>query len=226
MKYPPVYCALLFFCLFAACKKDAKTNIIPIKVNHPALLTDSVSFSIAGKTYALNTVTGSAIGDGQANVKVDSSIYYAHISSDKDSVFFWRSYKIENDTSTAQVSFFKKYSKTDLSAGILNIPVSVTDLFLPGNYPFAVDYTRENAHNGVAIAVNGIGQSYSTKDVLTPVGIKQASENGSALTITSLTKMPNGLYLVEAKFNAILFDSNENPIKLEDGYLRLNLNLN
>jgi hypothetical protein len=56
-----------------------------------------------------------------------------------------------------------------------------------------------------------------------PATITQASENGSIFQIMTFKKLSNGNYLLEAKFNATLFDRNEKPVKIDNGYGRITI---
>jgi hypothetical protein len=227
MKNLTLFFPLFILCLIAGCKKDDKISPAVVKTETAAIPTDSSSFIINGSTYTQSTQGMVLVGNAGANMKIDTVIdknrYYS--SGDKDSVFFYRSYALSNEAATSSVvfSFFKKYNINEMVSEFT--PANKLDLFGLGEHPYAVDFLRENAHNGVAIAVNGVGQTYINSPLEIPTTITPGSENNSSFEITTFKKLDDGEYLLEATFNAILFDKNENPVKLENGYVRMVLNL-
>jgi hypothetical protein len=98
-------------------------------------------------------------------------------------------------------------------------------LFQPGNYKYGTDFTRENATNGVALAVNNSWKTYSDQTLGIPVPISSASENNAHFQILSLKKLAEDnletQYVVEAKFDATLFDNNGTTKQLSNGYIRM-----
>lgn len=231
MKNLITYCfALILF--LAACKKDVKTA--PITVTKPTseavFPPDSVSYTIDGKNHVLNNAGGVTTGNTDANRKVDSVIDGTHfyISGNKDSVFFYRTFDFTNagGSPNFNIAFFKKFAAKDmLSAGIL-YPADQTSIFEPGNYQYGTDYTRENATNGVALTVNGIGQTYSNLTLGFPTTITAASESGAHFQVLSFKKLSDDTftaqYLIEAKFDASLFaDDGITKQQLTNGYIRM-----
>jgi hypothetical protein len=73
----------------------------------------------------------------------------------------------------------------------------------------------------VALAVNGAGQTYSNAILGTPSAIAPASENGAGFEILNFKQIENDQYLLEAKFNAVIFDDNGSAKQLTNGYVRI-----
>ncbi|MDB5150307.1 MAG: hypothetical protein JWQ57_4327 [Mucilaginibacter sp.] len=215
--------------LFAACKKDAKTiTETPEKPDPLELATDSGSYTLNGKVYTLQSSGVVKILTTEPNLKVDSVGKLGnYISGNKDSVFFARSYTLfnTNERTVMEISFFKKYDKKDATKGPLGfyVPKDPLDLIHLGKYDFQVDYTRVNAHNGVAIDLFGNGQTFSNRSVSEPTQIKQESKNGSHFEVISFKPLKNGGALLEAKFNAVVFDKDEQPQKVTNGYIRMKI---
>jgi hypothetical protein len=214
--------------LFAACKKD--TNIVPetVKPDPLELLTDSGSYTLNGKTYTLQSFGIMRILNSDPNLKVDSVVDHVnYVSGNKDSVFFVRSYTLSNrdDGTVMEFAFFKKYSKTEMKKDGFGmyIPNNLLDLIHVGKYDFQVDYTRLNAHDGVAIDLHRDGQTFSNKFISETTQIKQADENGSHFEVTNFKLIKSGGALLEAKFDAVIFDSDEKPQKVTNGYIRVHI---
>jgi hypothetical protein len=224
---------LLFLCLlsvFAACKKDAATPQPFTPEQEEKAVTDSGSYTVNGKTYTLNSVGNFSVTNTDASLKIDSVVDHVnyYISGNKDSVFFARTYGIANykDEGYMEISFFKKYSKTEThkdGTGLLYKPNDPTDLFKVGKYNFQVDYTRANANNGVAVSIYKNGRSFITRSLAENTTINQESQNASHFEIISLKHLKYGAYLLEAKFNAVVFDGEEKPHQVTNGYIRMTI---
>lgn len=219
---------LLLFSLFAACKKD-DSKIQPQKPNIEEAVSDSGSYTINGKTYTLSSSPDFSLTNTDASLKIDSVVDHVnYISGNKDSVFFARTYGIINyqDEGYMQVSFFKKYSKAEMhkmGTSLFYLPNDPLDLFKVGKYDFQVDYTRANAHNGVAVSLSKDGASFTNRTLSESTTIKQESQNASHFEITSLKHLKNDAYLLEAKFNTVIFDAEEKPHQVTNGYLRITI---
>lgn len=224
MKNLIFYCLLIVF-FFAACKKDIKTPVSPVKTNPVVFQADSASYTIDGKTYTLDNQGAVEVGNTEADRKLDSVADNNHyyISGNKDSIFFYRTFNLRSSKTGdgMALSFFKKYAAKDMVSQLIYYPVNQADLFKTGDYQFGTDFTRENATNGVALAVNGIGQTYSNAILGTPSAISPASENGASFEILNFKQIENDQYLLEAKFNAMIFDSNGPAKQLTNGYVRI-----
>lgn len=230
-------CAVLTLCF--SCKKSKSPVEVQVAPIPP--ITDSVSFSIGGKLFTViesaTHISGS--GNAQANLKLDSigrvnNVYY--YSGSKDSLMFNHDITIVNhakttgdDIVTMTFSIMKKYGKNQLSqnAGIV-VPPTLLPLYNPGNYSYAFDFNRENSREGVAISIsrttNNIGtisSSYSSLLLKYPTKVTKATQADTGFQIISLSKSDAGQYYIIARFNALLFDGNENQTRLDNGYLRL-----
>lgn len=215
--------------LFIACKKDKKITPEPQEKPDPLeLATDSGSYTVNGKTYTVGELSNMRVLNADPHLKIDSIVNHSfYISGNKDSVFFSRSYTMFNAKEWAglEVSFFKKYSKKDMNKNSLGfyVPNNLSDLIHVGKYDFQVDYTRVNAHDGVAIDLNGNGKTFSKLSLAEPTQIKQESENGTHFEIITFKSLKSGGFLLEAKFDAVVFDANEMPQKLTNGYIRMKI---
>lgn len=228
MKISPFWCGVFALCLFAACKKD---NPTPSEIKPDPLLTlgDSCSYQMDGKSYSFTNQNGFSIRNSQTNVKLDSVVMGArYYSGDKDSVMFSRSYNFDARDFNAgiSISFAKKYNKKEMEQSklALLIPKNGMDLFLPGNYKYPIDYERENTQSGIAIELhtNESFSSYSKGSIARPTVITSESQRQSKFEIIRCVKLTNGNYLLEAKFNTVVFDGEETVKKnIENGYLRL-----
>lgn len=224
--------ALAFFC---ACKKDNPTIEPPIeKTNLLSLISDSAAYIIDGKLITVNKVNSFGGFNLQPNSKIDSIVNHSkYISGDKDSIMFGQRYDIHdldyhNDIS---VVFAKKFNKKNMNSNNSiwsNTPKNYLDMFYIGNYPYAVDLYNENTQDGVAIFVHNENQSYKTSgpDFFgQATTIKKDVQKNSKFEVIKLTKLKTGSYMLEAKFSATIFDREEKPKKIENGYLRLKLNI-
>lgn len=231
MKLKPYH--LLALLLFAACKKDNNNNTVkpttPVTTNtQEVTVADSGSYTINGKVYRLNNIAQIQTGNSEADVKLDSVVSYSQYkeSSSKDSIYFFHTYDLNGKGAQGlTLALFKKYSKYDMNKQFVYMPNNLTDIFTPGNYVFAVDYMRENATNGVAIQIAGIGSTYSTNPLVVPTTITADKEKNAHFEITKLTHVTGNQYILEAKFDATLFDDDENPTNVDNGYIRLNINI-
>jgi hypothetical protein len=225
----PLLLSLLLSSLLTACTKDKK--IIPETPEKPdplELVADSGSYTLNGKVYTLQSSGSMRVLNADPNLKVDSVINRAaYISGNKDSVFFARTYALTKvkGGGLMEISFFKKYSKKEMNKNPLGmyVPIDLLDLIHVGKYDFQVDYTRVNANNGVAIDLFGSGQTFSNRSLAEPTQIKQESENGTHFEVTTFKSLKSGGILLEAKFDAVIFDNNEMPQKVTDGYIRMRI---
>ena len=213
--------ALLFF---AACKKDNPITEPPAIEKEDPLeyAKDSISYSIDGITYKLSDFSSfSGASNRQPYSKVDSIVnngYY--ISGIKDSVLYSRIYGIYTDGQKVDVIFIKTYSKASMVQSVILRPKDVMDLFTVGTRNYALDYGRDNIQNGVAISLYGGFNTFSSQSFRTPLLSPDAQKN-SKFEIISLKKLKSGTSILEAKFNATVYNEKNVSKKLENGYLRL-----
>lgn len=217
--------------LLAACKKNTPLPDPVVEKPDPLEFAgDSASYMIGGKLSIVNKVNSGTALNLQPNSKVDSivngSIYYA--SGDKDSVLYGRRYDIHDNEYDNMISFFflKKYHKNAMEYQFILRPKHELDLYMVGKYNYALDFNRDNSQNGVALELRNQKvnyQTYGSDSFRTPQVLKPDAQSQSTFEVTNIKKLKSGSYILEAKFNATIFDRDFKPKKIENGYLRLRL---
>jgi len=231
MKSQKILGIALSLLLFAACKKNTPLpDPIVEKPDPLELAGDSASYTIDGKLSIVNKVNSGGALNRQPNSKVDSIVkdYHYYISGDKDSVFYGRRYDIHDSEYDNTVSFFflKKYHKNAMEGNGILFPKNGIGLYSVGKYNYALDFGRDNSQNGVALEVRKLKeyyQTYGSDSWREPQVLKPDAQSQSTFEITNLKKLKSGIYILEAKFSATIFDRNFKPKKIENGYLRLRL---
>ena len=233
MKKSTLLYSFLLLSAFSSCKKDH-----PIKIdtteNKPSVIAavhDSVSYTIDGKIYTANDYSAYSSGTEQVDQKVifpdikNRSNY--ELVGNPDSVLYFQRNTVSSVGADLQVLFLKKYAKRHKGDGILYFP-ALKDLltqFTVGKYPYAEDFERENAENGIALVISANGRSYTSYspfDLSRPTQLKPGFQKNSTFEIISFTRATSGGYNLEAKFSAVVVDGfTEEQKKLENGYLRL-----
>jgi hypothetical protein len=213
--------ALLFF---AACKKDNPITEPPVIEKEDPLeyAKDSISYSIDGISHKFSESSSfySAV-NSQPYSKVDSIVNNAYyISGIKDSVLYSRKYGFYNDRQYVDVIFIKTYNRASMLQSVILRPKDMMDLFTVGSRNYALDYERDNIQNGVGINISGGFKTYDSNSFRTPL-LSADTQKNSKFEITSLKKLKSGTYILEAKFNAMVYDEKNVSKKLENGYLRL-----
>ncbi|MDN3549885.1 hypothetical protein [Mucilaginibacter aquaedulcis] len=233
MKNLITFHAILLLAIVSSCKKDNPTQNISTEAKKAEILgvRDSVSYTIDGKTYiANNEGTFTSGGNQGVNQKVvynnNGTMLNWDIVGDKDSVLFYRGNLITSNTAYFQIFFAKKFNKKDLNGPNFYTPSRADVLKLyTGDQRYAEDFGRENAQNGIAILVSADNKSFSSYGPLPlqmKTSLKPGFQNNSSFKVISFTQTDVGGYNLEAKFSATVVDEfNENPKKLENGYLRL-----
>lgn len=216
---------------FTACKKN--NSVIeqePEKQESFGSVRDSAFYVIDGKASSVNLTNGYSTSFLQPNAKVDSIVNYnMFISGDKDSVMYVRTFYIHDSDYDNQikVSFAKKYRNYADNGTLLTfVPQNELDVFGVGKHPYAVDLEKENTQNGIVIEILSNRKHLKTNgpDLFgVPTLINKDAQKGSTFEVTKLTKLEADVYLLEAKFSATLFDDEEKPKKMENGYLRLRI---
>ncbi|MFW0716493.1 hypothetical protein [Pedobacter sp. N23S346] len=210
---------------FASCKKDSTIIEPPIEPKEDPLeyAKDSISYSINGVTY--NKTESSSFysaGNRQPYSKVDSIVNNAYyISGIKDSVLYSRKYGFSSDRQKVDVIFIKTYSKAAMLQSLILRPKNIMDLFTVGSRNYALDYERDNIQNGIALTISDGFRTYGSESFRMPSQLSSDAQKNSKFEITSLRKLNSGTYILEAKFNAIVFNEKNESKKLENGYLRL-----
>ncbi|SFA48789.1 hypothetical protein SAMN04488511_107220 [Pedobacter suwonensis] len=213
----------LFF--FAACKKDNPVIEPPAIIEKEDALEyarDSISYNIDGLTYNFSESSSfSRAGNRQPHSKVDSIVNNAYyISGIKDSVLYSRNYGMYNNGKKVDVTFIKTYKKASMLQSVILRPTDVMDLFTVGTRNYVLDYGRDNIQNGIAISISGGFTTFGSDSFSMPPLSSDAQKN-SKFEITSLKKLKSGTYILEAKFNATVYNYQNVSKKLENGYLRL-----
>ncbi len=216
--------ALVFF---SACKKEQQLIEQPIAIEKDDPMEyahDSVSYSIDGITYNVSKFSSySGSSNSQPYSKVDSIVNYNHyyISGIKDSVLYSRKYGIYNDQHNVGVIFIKTYHKASMLQSLILRPINVLDLFNVGTRNYALDFGRDNIQNGVALNFSDGFKTYGSDSFSTPPQLSLDAQKHSKFEITSLKQLKSGTYILEAKFNAMVFNQKNESKRLENGYLRL-----
>ncbi|MGF7037917.1 hypothetical protein [Mucilaginibacter lappiensis] len=235
MKNLNTFYFLIILFILSSCKKD-HTPVKPIDPDSTdsqiAAVSDSVSYTIDGKTYIANIRDNTIrFGNQSVNQKVvfnnNGTMDNFDIIGDKDSVLFYKESRTFSNSTSFSISFIKKFNKKDLSGVIVYSPPvkSILELYAKGKYQYAEDFGRENTENGIAILISANNKTYTSFVPLPlqkPTTLKPGFQNNSSFEIISFIKTENGGYNLEAKFNAIVVEHfNENQKKLENGYLRM-----
>ncbi|RBQ10342.1 hypothetical protein [Pedobacter miscanthi] len=214
----------LFF--LAACKKENPIIESPIVIEKEDPLEyahDSISYSIDGITHKVSKYSSFYSAENrQPYSKVDSivkSTYY--ISGIKDSVLYTRKYGISNNGQNVNVIFIKTYKKALMLQSLVLRPKDIMDLFTVGTRNYALDYERDNIQNGIAINISDGFKTYGSDSFRTPPQLNADAQKNSKFEITSLKKLKSGTYILEAKFNARVYNEKNESKNLENGYLRL-----
>ncbi|WP_316830818.1 hypothetical protein [Pedobacter aquatilis] len=219
---------IALLCL-SACKKENPSVEPPIvKPDETEIIRDSASYLMDGKLYTASRYSsGWKASNLQPNAKVDSIVKGAYyISGDKDSVMYSKNYAIYNNTQKIEFIFIKKYKKT-MTNGFLFEPNNIKDFYAAGIRNYALDYERTNSQNGIAIIVSNQGsyKTYGSDSFRTPPTLSADAQKNSKFEIVSIKKLKSGLYILEAKFNATVYDSNNASKAIDEGYLKINLGL-
>ena len=224
---------------FLSCEKPDIPLLLPVDVTK---LTDSSSYTLDGIPYICDKIYSTGGGNYGANLDTTNGGW----KWDPDTLLYSRSYSIRSTGvygyigGDLTITLAKKFAKSQLirNMGGIKGPVSDTMLYYPkGEQKYAVDFGGFNRCNGVALdiptdigSVGGFGSILKTysDEVYIPTTINADSQKGSKFEITNVYFLPaNGStlesHILEAKFSAVLFDRNEEPHRLEKGYLRIHV---
>ncbi len=230
--------AIILLMCFTACRKE-NPIIDPLeppsieKPDHLELLKDSVSYTLDGKQIVQSKIISKGLINGESNRKLDSLIERKeYISKDKDSVMFGRFFRFSGaDRNEITISFVKKYHKNQAQPAnnftTLFMPINAFDLFSVGERKFALDFSRNNAQNGI------VQQLYVNRQELQTNGypslayhalLQPELQSESKFELINLHKLKSGRYIIEAKFNASVYRGDGTNIqKIQNGYLRIKL---
>lgn len=229
----PVALALLA----SSCKKDNAVTIPELVAPKKHFAADSSSFTINGKSYSSGPSGSSSRGAGNkgTNMKLSTKDGDWSISNGHhywvgalDSVQFYKFYEnyLDNANGAITFSFIKNYKRTSLDKnGFLYAPKLATDVITLGDQNYALDFEREGKEEGIAISLSLNGQtltSYSPLLIRIPSSLGRESQRDSKFKVLKIEEVKNtDLMRIEAVFEANLFDENEKPVKITDGFLRL-----
>ncbi len=226
---------LVFLLIIASCKKSK------VEVEEPTRYTDiqytdSVSFSINGKDYMSTDRYSSGWANRQVNIKRSDTLITGRKAEYMIGGFYWYGEKDSTlysisagfvDDAPIKISFHKKFGNNEMKGNNFLYPSGSSLIFNKGEQPFAVDLNLENTMEGVSIEV----YTKELKDLLstyipgfsrlTDSKLPRASQEESSFEVTKLQLLENGIYLVEARFEANLFDDQAKMYKLKNGFLRL-----
>ena len=214
---------------FVACRKEIKPEEEPQA--NVINLNDSCSYTIDGKQFTCDNLVSFGRGNSGANLDIATGEY------DPDTSLYFTSYALMNKEGGGgylDISFIKKYGKNQLTktwfGGILG-PATDLELYKKGEHNYAVEYERSNSQNGIAFAVINTTNT-SSERLITYINasafwsttIPSDCQNDSKFEIVKLFPLADGSHIMEAIFTATVFDAKEKAKKLENGYLRLNVN--
>lgn len=236
MKNNQLIYAFFLFSAFASCKKDNNQETISTKPLVPviAAVSDSVSYTIDGKTYTaggmdINYLTSGGEDANRKLVYPDSTNKHVYsLIGPPDSVMYFQKSTIFSNNANIRVFFLKKFIKQ--KQGLYWMP-GLNDelkLFTVGKHPLAEDFEWKNSQNGIAIDVSANDKAYSSYNAyngINTVMIPPGFQKNSSFEIISFTQTRSGHggYNLEARFNAVVFDAAGQQKKLDNGYLRLYL---
>lgn len=221
----------------ASCKKDSP---VIKKPETPAKLSanDSVSFVVDGKLYATSSLTtnfSQMYGNKGTNLKLSDKPGDLYLSSGQankywvgsaDSVQYYSGNKIQTNDFGISFSFIKNYKRANLmQRGGFYVPNLYENYYAAKSYPYAIDFGRQGKDEGVAIEWGNYqksGSSFSPLSINKSSKLTADSQTGSSFKITKVEEVKGTDYVIlEATFEANLFDEKEQPVKISQGFLRL-----
>lgn len=235
---------ILPFLLIALSSCDKKKNeIAPEPVIKKTATSDSISFSMGGQLYAFGQRYKAGTGNSPVNIKSSSTktsenklayetggLYWY---GTPDSTLYAINYGFASKPSGNNLSvyFTKKYKDSELKKGaVLLHPESNSDLLRKTKLPFAVDYGKENTMDGVIIELYDRGKLLSTTipgfSILVRSKLKNDIQNNSSFEIIKVEHLQDDRFLIEAKFDANLFDEEEKLYRITNGFIRFSTNMN
>jgi len=228
--------------LVSSCKKQEATVAAPEPpevIKKSPFLQDSTSFTVNGKHYTNELINpGFSRGygnrgvnlqlgttDGEWSITTGNNEYWV---GSADSVQYASDSRtmLKNSEGVIKVSFIKKYKKEKtLKLGSMYYPRTGDQFYTLGDYRYAVDFERTGKDEGVAIALsvnNETLTSYSQLSIYKESKLTAESQSKSKFKILKIEEIKGTDFIVlEAAFEATLFDENENPVKVTDGFFRI-----
>jgi len=223
--------ALALLSVFTSCKKEAKQQPPPGKPAVAATVSDSVSYTVDGKTYTAGGmgIGNSSSGGEDANRRVvfpDSTKMYAYgLVGNADSIMHFQESRILSTSASIDIFFVKKFIKQPRVTYWPPLK-DVLTLFTVGKHPYAEDFGWQNSENGIAFDISASNKRYSSYNAyngIYTIAMQPGFQKNSTFEIISFTPASVG-YNLEAKFTAMVIDkATGEQKKLENGYLRLNI---
>lgn len=223
--------------LASSCKKNNGITIPEPEVTKKHFATDSTSFIINGKRYISGSNASASRGASNrgTNMKLSKTNGDWSISNGNDywvgaidSVQYIKFYETSLDENFGSIkfSFIKNYKRTSLVKNtLLYAPKIETEVITLGDQNYALDYEREGKDEGIAITLSIKTQnftSYSPLFIRIPSSLGVESHRDSKFKILKIEDVKGTDFMrIEAVFEGNLFDENEKPVKITDGFLRL-----
>ena len=233
---------LLAILLISACKKDEVIvePEIPV-VKEQGFLTDSISFTLGDKRYTNEYKPNSLAPRGASNRGTNMKLgtvkgdwYLSHGADGywvgaADSVQYssFSTTRLNQDVGEIEVEFAKNFRRSNiLYIGALYYPRFEDDYYALGDYKYALDFGREGKDEGVAIRLSlstfGKLSSYSPFNLNKESKLTVESQLNSTFKVLKIAEIKGTDYvIIEARFEVNLFDENENPVKVSEGYFRI-----
>lgn len=239
MKKTHLILPLTAMLLASSCKKK-ETAIAPENpevITKSAFRPDSTSFTIDGKRYTsvlINPTASRGYGNRGVNLQLSTipgdwsiGVGKNYWVGDPDSVRYYSNSKtvLEQD-GMVTLSFIKKYKRAHaLKLGNIYYPNTGAKFFTLGDTPYAVDFERRGRDEGVAIELwlnNNTLTTYSQIPIYMKSELTTESQSKSKFKILKIEEIKGTNSIVlQATFEATLFDKNENPVKVTDGFFRV-----
>ncbi|WP_158826346.1 hypothetical protein [Mucilaginibacter lacusdianchii] len=232
----PYLTVLIVVAALQSCKKDnGQQAEPPAPVSEKAIVyTDSITFSLNNKIYAFDQRFTTGVGNQPVNIKKSASVIEGgklayetggyHWYGVPDSTLYSVSYgfMLKETSKRLSIYFNKKYNDKELQKeGLLLKPKSNLEIFKVGNIPFAVDLDKENTMDGVAIDFDNLTTKIPGATILVRSSLSTSIQNNSSFQITKVEKLKDSIYLIEAKFEANLYDENAQLYRLKNGFMRI-----
>lgn len=241
MKKLRILLPLVAVLLGSSCKKQNPITApeIPEVITKSAFLPDSTSFTVNGKHYInrlIRPASSRGYGnrgvnlqlsptDGEWSISFGNSEYWV---GSADSVQYSSDSRtwLKGDEGFIEVSFIKKYKRERaLKLGSMYFPRIGDQFYTLGDYRYAVDFERTGNDEGVALRLsvnNETLTSYSQLSINNKSKLTAESQRNSKFKILKIDEIKGTDFVVlEATFETTLFDKNENPVKVTDGFFRI-----
>lgn len=232
------------FCLisFVSCQKENNDTDLGEHESDKGIYTkDSIFFTLDGKEYSSTELYGAGVGNKQINIQPFSNEIagrdYAYSTGgywwygERDSLLFEQLFRFRDDEFlNISLGFSKKYHKSDLvEKSNYMAPKDYEPLFEVGETSFATDYNMENTREGVSIEVSspqGELTSYIPGfSILIRSDLTNDLQDNSTFEIIKVENIKQDKYLVEARFEANVYASDERVYRIKNGFVRFKTRL-